>query len=129
MSSAKAVVEAWAYSVLAEAISGATVYQDVPNDAPLPLVVIGDLSSRRLPGKDRSDDRIVTLNVLTLVEAEERAPVLALQEQIDTAIDGANVELDGWTLAGEFAEDEAVLQEDGASYVGVSTFTILALAE
>lgn len=129
MSDAKTVVEAAVFEALEASIAGATVYQDVPENAPLPLVIVGDLSSKRLLGKDSSRDRIVTVSIVSLVEAEQRAPLLALQGQIDDVLDGARFTPDGWTLAGAFEDDEAALQEDGQTYGGVSTFTFLALAD
>jgi hypothetical protein len=129
MSSAKAAVEAAVYDALAQTISGATVYQDAPDNAPLPIVVIGDMRSARLPGKAASPDRSVTVSIVTLIEAQERAPLLALMDQIETALDDGSFALDGWTLAGTFDDDEAVLAEDGSTYSGLSTFTFLALAD
>lgn len=129
MSDAKSAVEAAVYEALAASITGATVYQDVPENAPLPLVIVGDLSSKRLPGKAASRDRIVTVSIVALVDAEQRAPLLDLQDQIDDALDDARFTPTGWTLAGAFEDDEATLQEDGQTYGGVSTYTFLALAD
>ncbi len=127
MSSAKAAVEAAVYDALSAAITDAAVYQDAPDDAPLPIVVIGDMRSTRLPGKSVSPDRSVTVSIVTLIEAQERAPLLALMDQIETALDGATFVPDNWTLSGAFDDDEAVLAEDGSTYSGLSTFTFLAL--
>jgi hypothetical protein len=129
MTSAKAAVEAATFDALAATIRGAAVYQDVPDDAPFPIVVVGDLSSRRLPGKAASRDRIVTVSVVTLVAAEERAPLLALMEQADAALDGRTVQAGGWTLAFAFDDDDAALQEDGQTYAGVAAYTVMALAD
>lgn len=129
MISAKSAVEAAVFEALSAAIKDAPVYQDVPDNAPLPLVVVGDLKSSRLPGKAVSRDRTVTVTIVSLVEAEERAPVLRLQDQIDAVLDGATFTPAGWTLAGAFEEDEAVLQDDGQTYAGVSTFTFFAIAD
>ena len=129
MSDAKAVVEAAIFAALTDGVEGAPVYQDAPDNAPLPIVVVGDLKSAKLPGKDRSDDRIVTVTIVTLVEADERAPLLRLQEQIETALDRVTFEPEGWALAAYFEEDEAVLQEDGETYAGISTFTVIALSD
>ena len=125
---AKSAVEAAIYTALAGAIRGATVYQDAPDDAPNPLVVIGDLKSARLLGKPASRDRRVTVTIITLVEADERRPLLDLMAQIDAALDGQMFEPAGWSIEVDFADDEAALTEDGATYAGVSTFTCLALA-
>lgn len=129
MSSAKSTVEAVVYAALSDAVSGAAVYQDAPDNAPLPIVVIGDMKSARLPGKAASADRTVTVTIVTLIEAQERAPLLALMDQIEQALDGSSFAPDGWTLAGTFDDDEAVLADDGSTYSGISTFTFLALAD
>lgn len=128
MLSAKSVVEMVAYRTLAAAIVGAAVYQDVPDDADHPLVIVGDLASRRLPGKATSRDRIVTVTIVTLVTADERAPLLALMNQCDRALDGLTIEQDGWMLIFAFEDDDAVLQDDGQTYSGVSSYTVMALS-
>lgn len=128
MSKAKAMVEAAAFLALDASITGATVFQDAPENAPTPLVIIGDLKSVRLATKGADADRRVTIAIVTIVEAEERAPLLALQEQIEDALDGQNLEQGGWTLAFEFEDDDAVLSEDGSTYTGITSFTVLALA-
>lgn len=128
MSNAKAVVEAAVYDTLSRAVTNAVVYQDAPDNAPLPIVVIGDMKSSRLPGKATSPDRTVTVSIVTLIEAQERAPLLAIMDEIETALDGESFTPDGWTLAAAFDDDEAMLADDGSTYSGISSFTFLALA-
>lgn len=128
MSKAKAMVEQVAFRELAAAIRGATVYQDAPSDAAGDLVIIGDLKSFSLGGKDQSADRRVGLQIVSLAVADERAPLLALMDQIEEALDGQSFAVEGWTIAFAFEDDDAVLNEDGASYSGISSFTALALA-
>ncbi|KTT72620.1 tail completion protein gp17 [Sphingomonas endophytica] len=124
--SAKEAVEAAIYEALSSSVTVARVYQDVPEDAPYPLVIIGDMSSARLPGKEPSRDRIVTVHIITLVEASERAPLLALLAQVDAALDGETLHQPGWTIVGAFENDDAVLGDDG-DYSGVSIFSFVAL--
>lgn len=128
MSKAKAMVEQVAFRELAAVITGATVYQDAPANAGGDLVIIGDLKSFSLGGKGQSADRRVALQIVSIAIAEERAPLLALMDQIEEALDGQSFELEGWTIAFAFEDDDAVLNEDGASYSGISSFTALALA-
>jgi hypothetical protein len=128
MSKAKSLVEVTTYKQLKAAIEGASVWQDAPENAPGDLVIIGDMKSLGLASKGNTDDRRVLIAVVTIVEAEERAPLLALQEQIETALDGESFEVDGWTLAYAFEDDDAVLSEDGSTYTGITSFTVLALA-
>ncbi|MEH3107149.1 MAG: hypothetical protein PGN09_07665 [Sphingomonas fennica] len=128
MGSALTVVEAVLFETLEAGITDAPVLQDVPEDQPLPVVIVGDLLSVPFGGKDDPDRRI-TATIITLCMAEERAPLLALQEQIETLLDEQRFERDGWTLAMSVDSAEAVLGEDGITYVGTSTFTILALRD
>lgn len=129
MSDAKQQVESAAYKALKAAITGADVYQDAPYNAAYPLVLIGDMSSSALPAKGGDADRRVTIAIVTLVEADERAPLLTLQKQIDTTLDGQRFQTaDGWLVAFEFESDDAVLSEDGDIYSGVTTYSVLAIA-
>ncbi|MFZ2996283.1 hypothetical protein [Sphingobium sp.] len=128
MSKAKTIVEAASFEALDAAISAATVYQDAPSNASGDLVILGDLRSSALPGKAQSDDRRVQITIITLVSAEERAPLLALMDQVEVALDGVTIERDGWTLEFTFEDDDAVLSEDGETYTGVSSFAVLCLA-
>lgn len=128
MSNAKAAVEIAAYHALDDVILGATVYQDVPQDAPLDVVIIGDMKSTPLGAKE-DPDRSVSLIIVSMVEAEERAPLLALQKQIEDALDGKKIQQGGFTLSFMFDDDDAQLGGDGATYVGTSAFTVLALSD
>lgn len=128
MSRAKALVEAETYDRLAEAITDAGVWQDAPEDATGDLVIIGDMKSAGLSTKGSDGDRIVTISIVSLAEAQERAPLLALQEQIEGALDGQTFTREGWTLGYSFEDDDAVLAEDGSTYSGITTFRVLALA-
>lgn len=127
MSNAKAMVEAAAFTALNTGIKGAKVYQDAPYDAPNPLVLIGDMSSARLPVKGGDDDRRVSISIVTLVDADERAPLLDLQRQVETLLDGQALAQDGWLLQFEFQNDNAILADDD-TYVGVTDFSVLAIA-
>lgn len=127
MSSAKAAVEAAVFAALNGVITDAKVFQDVPDNEPLPLVIIGDMKSEAAWGKDDPDRRI-SLTIVTMVDAEERAPLLALQEQIEDALDDQRFTQDGWTLSINFEDDDAQLGSEGALYVGESNFTVLALS-
>ncbi len=126
MSDAKDAVEAAAFAALAAGISGATVFQDVPENFSGPLVAIGDTAAKRIGAKQGGDAR-VSIEFVTLVNAEERAPLLALQGQIFSLLDNATMNPAGWTLSFTFEEDEARLHENGVSYVGSSVFSVFAL--
>ena len=127
MSDPIAAVEAEAFTALDGSVVGATVYQDAPEDAPLPLIVVGDINWRGFGLKD-DPDRQGTVSIFSQVNAEERAPLLALQDQIETTLDGHSSERDGWSIAFTYQTANAELGEDGATYVGVSLFAFTALA-
>jgi hypothetical protein len=128
VSEAKAVTEAAIFEALAASVTSAAVYQDVPQDAPLPLVVIGDMKSLPIGARDDVDRRISVI-VVAMVEAEERAPLFALQRDIVSALDGRTFLPAGWTLAVTFDDDDAQLGEDGVTYIGTSAFSVLALRD
>lgn len=126
MASAQAALEAELFARLDAAITGAAVFQDVPENTLPPFVVIGELRGSPLGGKDDPDRRII-VDIITVVSAEERGPLLDLQEQIEAAIDDKTFDRDGWTLSITLDSATAALGEDGQTYVGTSTFSVLAL--
>lgn len=128
MSRAKSIVEAAVFTALAARVTLAKVFQDAPQDEQGDLVIIGDLASARTSGKDAGDDRRVTVTIASIAIGEERAPLLAIQEECDDALDEQTLELDGWTLHCTFVDDEAVLNDDGETYVGLAKYEVLALA-
>lgn len=128
MSKAKAITEQVAFDALTAIVTAAGVYQDAPAEVTGPLVILGDMKSFRLPTKGGVDDRRVSISIISMVEAEERAPLLEIQEQVETALDGQTFEHQGWTLAFEFEDDDAALTDDGVTYAGVTQFTVLAIA-
>jgi hypothetical protein len=67
--------------------------------------------------------------VVSIVGAEERAPLLALQDQVEQLLGGKTFTRPGWSLSVTFVDDDAQLAEDGVSYVGTSAFRVLALAD
>lgn len=127
MSDAKAIVEAAVFATLSANIKGAKVFQDAPYEQPNPLVLIGDMRSSRLPVKGGDDDRRVSISIVTLVDADERAPLLDLQRQIEALLDAKTLTPNGWLLQFEFQDDTAVLADDD-TYVGVTDFSVLAIA-
>jgi hypothetical protein len=127
MTSAEDAIEKVAFDLLsAIADLGAPVYQHVPEDTPPPVVIIGDIEAAPLGGKN-DPDRLATLSVMTVTEAEERKSLLQIKGKAEAALDGAQAEHDGWTLSFAFLGATAVLDAEGAGYVGESRFQILAL--
>lgn len=105
---------------------GAPVYQHVPEDSATPVIIIGDLTSAPLDAKDDADRRIA-MTIVTVVEGEERKPLLELQDAIEQRIAGIRTVQDGWRLSFTFAGASAVLAPEGDAYVGESRFDVIAL--
>lgn len=125
MHSASSATEVALYEALAAGLAGASVYQDAPTDAPLPLVIVGDLSEAPL-GKGEPD-AIVTASIFFEVAAEERAPLLDLQRQARDLLHEQDFTVEDWTVSPSITATTAELAEDGKSYVGVASFTCFAL--
>lgn len=126
MTSAKDAVEISSYELLsAEPPIGAPVYQDVPDDAEPPVIIIGDVEARSFGDKD-ARDRIVTLEIVTVMRGDERKPLLALQEKVETRLAGVIEETADWRLHYRFVDDSATLAPDASGYVGLQKFEIIA---
>ncbi|GAA4218632.1 hypothetical protein GCM10022253_19460 [Sphingomonas endophytica] len=128
MTSAKAATELLAFEQLHSGVNGAAVFQDVPDDAPPPLVIIGDIESAPFAGADDPDRRI-TLTLIVITEGDERAPCVDLQEQVEAILAGRSFRVDEWNLHVALESSDAVLSEDGTGYVGTTILTLLAFRE
>lgn len=126
MSSALSAVELAAYQRLAPTIIGAAVYQHVPDEAVLPIVIIGDMDGRSVGAKDDGADRFVSLTIQSITQGEERKPCLDLLDQIETLLDGLKITLDGWELSFAFESGEALRDDESNVYLGQTVLTILA---
>lgn len=127
MADPKDLAESQAYAVLAAGISGADVFQDVPDNHPVPLVVLGDSTSVTIGGKGDPDEK-VTINVVTIVSAEEKGPLTTLQGQIKALLREHKATVSGFGLHFSFESDDAQLHENGVHYIGTTTFSVFALA-
>ncbi|TCP33273.1 DUF3168 domain-containing protein [Sphingomonas sp. BK235] len=128
MSSAAAAVELLAFRELDAAIVGASVFQDVPDDAKPPLVIIGDVESSPF-GRSDDPDRRITLTLIVITEGDERAPCTDLQGQIETILAARSFPVGEWNLHVALESSAAALSEDGSGYVGTTILTILAFRE
>lgn len=127
MSNAKDAVELATYQLLTAAPAiGAGVFQDVPQDTPPPVIIIGDMDSYGIGGKD-DDDRIVNLEIVVVTAGDERKPCVALQDSVETRLDGAKFEVAGWSLTFRWVDDSAALTPEADGYVGLQKFEIMAL--
>lgn len=127
MSRPHSVAEQAVYTRLADNITGATVFQDVPDNFGGDMVVIGEIDGDPLSTKD-STDWTLTLTIISQVTADERAPVIALMDQISELLDRHTFNLDQWKLACSFVTDNAALDESGKEYIGTTRISILALS-
>lgn len=124
---ATAAIEAETYKALDAGVTGAAVFQDVPDDQPLPVVIIGDLLSVPFAGADDPDRRI-TLTIAVLVEGDERGPCTDIQDEIEALLAGVTIATEEWNLHYSVASSAAELAEDGSGYVGTTILSILAFS-
>lgn len=128
MLDAASATEQALYDALSAGITGATVWQDAPENAPLDLVILGDLTPRPLGTKGGDPDKIITVTIFFQTAGEERAPLLKLQAQARALLDDQMLtSVDGWQINPTYVSATAELAEDGETYVGVSSFEVFAL--
>jgi len=127
MAAPHATLESSVYNLLANNIDGAAVYQDVPNNYSGPTVTLGDMDGEPIATKDDTDWDL-RLTILSEVSADERAPVLALMEQISTLLDRRKIITPRWVFSLSFQADSAALDEGGVTYTGTSFFRAIALS-
>lgn len=128
MTSATAAVETISYEVLHGGVTGAPVFQDVPDDQPLPVVIIGDILSAPF-GRSDDPDRRITLTIIVLTEGDERRPCSDIQDEIEALLAGSSFKRSGWNLHYSVASSAAELAGDGSGYVGTTILTILAFSD
>lgn len=120
--------------VLFEALSApgavsATVYEHAPQDAPYPMVIIGDTADMLPVARAGDDDRIGRVSIIVLTEGEERLPCVQLIDQIEAALDGKSLLGDGWRICPSADGSAAMLAEDGLGYAGLVRFAVFALKD
>jgi hypothetical protein len=128
MTNAVSAVEAVAYAELTTAVTLGSVYQHVPENTPPPVVIIADMEAAPLGTKASDPDRSINLNIVSVIQGKARKPLLDLQAEIETALDGLRATPTGWTLKFSFLSSDGVLMDDGQTYVGNSRFNVLALS-
>lgn len=128
MSSAADAIEAAAYTALSAAVTLATVKQHVTEKTPPPLAIVGDIDLEPFNTKGADPDRRGELKIQCEMDEEARKPMLALQKQVEDALDGLTATPTGWRVQFAFIASTAGLSEDGAIYVGLSRFTVIALS-
>lgn len=127
MTSAASATEQAVYDALDAGVTGATVYQHAPENASLPLVIIGDIDGGPM-GTKGDTDRELSLTITTLTQGEQRAPLLELMEMVETALHSQRLASGGWNINPVLTGEAAILGPDGETYIGTQTFTVFALA-
>jgi nitrogen fixation protein len=129
MSSAAAAVEGEAFVRLDEGVTLATVFQDVPEDTPPPVVILGDISAVPFTDDPNDPDRRVTLTITTVTAGEERLPCTDIQDEVEAALGSVRATRDGWELAFRSLGSDAALIGDASGYAGTTTFEIIAFKQ
>ncbi len=128
MSEAQNATEAAVFVALSGGGLSWPIYQHVPEDTPLPVNIIGDMSGEPLEDKSSGDARI-ELEISTVFQGEARKPVLDEQAKIIAALDEQTLSSDGWTIRPVHISADALLMPDGETYLGTTRFTVFALAD
>lgn len=124
MTSAIEACEAALYDALAAGVTLGTVYQHVPENTPPPVVILGDLSAEDASAKD-DDDEAFTVEIVSLIMDEQRAPLLALQGEVKACLHGARLKRDGFSFRPLFQGSDGQLMPDGETYYGSQTFRVV----
>lgn len=126
MSDAIDAVERAAYLLMtADPAPSAPVYQDVPDNAPPPVIIIGDVDWEPIGAKG-DPDCTGRIEMVTVHDGDARKPLLAMQGEVFDRMADARIDVSGWRIFFTFTGGNAVLTPDGAGYVGMQNFTWLA---
>lgn len=129
MSGATSAAEGAAFDLLTAGVTLAPIYQDVPEDLPPPVVILGEISAQPFTDDPDDPDRRLTLTITTVTAGEERQPCTDIQDQVEAALHGARVERDGWALAFRSLGSDAALIGDSTGYVGTTTAEAIAFRQ
>jgi hypothetical protein len=123
MTSAASAVEAAVYTALTAGLTLATVYQHAPENAALPVVIIGDLESEPFDTKDEAEG-LLSLTLTTILQGEARKPALAIMEEVKAALKGVTLTSGGWTIKPTRITESCVLLPDGITYLGTTSVSL-----
>ncbi|MBY0583268.1 MAG: DUF3168 domain-containing protein [Sphingomonas sp.] len=131
MANAIQAVETAVFAALSAAITAAPVYQHPPENAPWPLVIVGDIDGATPIGfdDDDDDDRIVPLQIAVVTEGRERAPCIALVGQVVSALRNNILIEAGFTIRALLESETVNNTDDGKGYVGIVQFRVFALGD
>lgn len=129
MTDAVVAAEKAVYDALSDPASGLVfdLYQHAPQDTAPPLNIFGDVSASPFGEKASDPDRRISFQILTVRQGEERKPVLEEQGRIAAALDGKTFLANGFKISCTGAAWRCEMLEDGETYLGTTTITILAV--
>lgn len=119
------------FARLSAGITGASVFQHVPQDTPVGagLVIIGEMDDAMPLGSKGDRDREIPLTIIVLTEGEERAPCAAIAAKVEQLLGDATLIVPGWNIRPAFVQSSVSRAEEFEGYVGLVLFRVMALSE
>jgi hypothetical protein len=129
MSDAVVAAEKAIFDALTDPAAGLAfpVYQHAPQDTEPPLNIFGDVQASPFGEKASDPDRRISFEILTVRQGEERKPVLEEQGRIAAALDGMKFTEGDFVISCSGASWRCEMLEDGETYLGTTTITVLAI--
>lgn len=128
MTKARDAAEAAIFDALSSAGLTWPVYQHVPQDTPPPINIVGDMDGEGLGAKG-DDDEAIELSILTVFQGEARKPVSQEQGRIKDALNEKTLTHSGYTIRPLWTDANAILMQDGETYLGTSRFLVFAFED
>jgi len=122
MSDPQGIAELAIFDALTAGVTLAPVYQDVPDGTVAPVVILAELAGDPLGGK-KSRSMQLDMTITTEVWKESRKPILDLQDEVKTTLDGQKFVSGGYEISPIFLGSEARQVATG-QYFGTSNFTV-----
>jgi len=129
MTSATDLAELVTFERLRDQVTLADVFQDVPDDTAPPVVIVGDMEWDPFTDDPDEVDKRITLRIVTVTAGDERAPCLAIVDEVEAALRGYDVTRDGWRLRYLAPDSDAALIGDDSGYHGTTSIEIVALRQ
>lgn len=129
MSDAITAAEKAVFDALTDPAAGLAfpVFQHAPQDTPPPINIFGDVSAAPFGEKEGDPDRRISFQILTVRQGEERKPVLQEVSRIAATLDGKKFTVGDYVISCTGAAWRCEMLEDGETYLGTTTVTILAV--
>ena len=125
MADLQSALEVAVFARLDAQITGATVYQYVPQDAGGSLVMLALFNSTEVGGKD-SDLFRFSFSIATEVNAKTRKDLTALQAQVLAALNGWKPTATATAVFGDvtFETADSAQSQDARTYYGTQNFSV-----